>query len=133
MQKVTDILASNIDIADLPYIVQDISNLIGMPLALKLVEHYKNGNMWVPKHYGPDHVLCKIIGHEAAIKLINSYGGDHIEIPKCERALNIIRNTLIRQSDKSNYQIAKDFDLTPRHIFNIKKGFEIEEKQQSLF
>lgn len=132
--KFADILNSHVDTEMLPYIVQDISHLIGLHLTLKLVEHYKGTYMWVPKEYKPDHVLVKLVGHEPAIKLIKAYGGENVEIPKCLDALRFVRNAIIRQSDKSQAELAREHNLTIRQIRNITHGHDgVDDKQESLF
>lgn len=121
-----------IDEKILPFVVQDIANLIGLGLALKLVEHYKGTAMWIPSVYKPDHVLVKIISHEPTIKLINAYGGECLEIPKCDDAIRAVRNARIRQSDHSQAQLAREYNLTVRQIRNIQTGVE-DDRQEGLF
>ncbi len=133
--KTADILTLNINISILPKIVQEISRIIGLQHCLKLVDHYKGVRMWVPTEFRDDHVLCKIIGHEHAAKLIEQYGGDTIDIPKCDHALRTMRNATIIKSDKSQRQLAIEYDLTDRQIRNIQKeaALDFDERQDNLF
>jgi hypothetical protein len=137
MQKIkaADILTINIDIKILPYVVQDIANLIGLSATLSLVDHYKGRSMWIPAEFKPDHVLCKIIGPENAVKLIDQYHGETIEIPKCDHAIRVLRNQKIIDSDKSQSQLATEWNLTVRQIRNIQgiKNIGYDERQESLF
>lgn len=130
--KSCDILTFKIDEKILPYVVQDISNLIGLGLALKLVEHYKGTSMWVPSQFRPDYHLVYIIGHEAMIKLIEAYGGERLEIPKCDDAMRAVRNFRICESDKSQSQLAHEYNLTVRQIRNIQCDIE-DDRQEGLF
>lgn len=130
--KTADILTIKLDLKILPFIVQDIANLIGLPHALLLVDHYGGTSMWVPKEFKPDHVLAKIVGAESAIKLIEEYGGENIEITKCEAALRTLRNDMIRASDKSQSQLARQWQLTVRQIRNIQHGV-VDDRQERLF
>lgn len=137
MQKINtaDILTIKIDVKILPYVIQDIANLIGLGATLKLVDHYKGRSMWIPAEFKPDHVLCKIVGPEYAIKLIERYHGETIEIPKCDHAIRAVRNMQIVQSDKSQSQLATEWNLTVRQIRNIQNlsDYGFDERQESLF
>lgn len=131
--KTCDILIFKIDEKILPYVVQDISNLIGLGLALKLVEHYKGTSMWIPSQFRPDYHLVYIIGADAMIKLIEAYGGDRLEIPKCDDALRLVRNFKICESDKSQAQLAREYNLTVRQIRNIQCDMPEDDRQEDLF
>lgn len=131
--KTADILTINIDEKILPYVVQDIAHLIGLGAALKLVEHYKGTSMWVPGQFKPDHPLVKIIGHEAALKLIEAFPGENLEIPKCDDAVRAVRNGQIKLSDKSQSQLAREYNLTVRQIRNIQGDMPDDDRQVGLF
>lgn len=131
--KTADILTIKIDEKILPFIVQDLANIIGLADTLKLVDHYKGTSMWVPAEFKPDHILCKIIGAESFIKLTKSYGGEALEIPKCEDALRAVRNEKIRLSDKSQSQLAREWDVTVRWIRELQKNMDCDEVQENLF
>jgi len=131
--KTCDILTFKIDEKILPYIVQDISNLIGLGLALKLVEHYKGTSMWIPSQFRPDYHLVFLIGAEAMIKLIKAYGGERLDIPKCDDAMRAIRNFKICESDKCQSKLAHEYNLTVRQIRNIQCDMPEDDKQENLF
>lgn len=115
-----DILTLDLDVKILPYVVQDIANIIGLGDTLMLVDHFKGTNMWVPGEFKSDHLLCRIVDAESVHKLIKEYGSESLEIPKCEDALRAVRNEKIRLSNKSSSQLAREWNLTVRHIRNIK-------------
>jgi len=131
--KPVDILTIKIDEKILPYIIQDIANLIGLGAALKLVDAYKGTSMWIPSQFKPDYHLVYLIGHEAMIKLIDAYGGDRIEIPKCDDAIRAVRNFRICESDKSQSQLAHEYNLTVRQIRNIQGAMPEDDRQEDLF
>jgi hypothetical protein len=115
--------------------VQDIANIIGLADTLKIVDHFKGRSMWVPAEFKPTHPLALLLGAESAIKLIDEYHGDTIEIPKCDAAMRVVRNMLIIKSDKSQSQLATDWNLTVRQIRNIQnlENLGFDERQQGLF
>lgn len=131
--KTASVLNIAIDERLLPGIVREFADLIGLAATLKLVEHYPGIPMWVPVKWDCAHVLVKIIGHDAAMKLIENYGGESYPMPKCEEAIRFIRNTQIRASDKSQRQLAIEFRLTVRQIRNIQSGVEFDDGQDKLF
>lgn len=129
----SDKLTIYIDQKILPGIIQDIAALIGLAGALDLVDHHKGTLMWIPVEFKPDHVLVKIVGPEAALKLINEYGGERLEIPKCENAIRAVRDGEIKSSDKSQANLAREYNLTVRQIRNIQKNMPEDSKQEALF
>ncbi len=126
-------LTIHLDERLLPGIVREIAALIGLSATLKLVEHYPGIPMWVPVKYDPDHALVKIVGHEAASKLVDNYGGESYQIAKCEHAIRAVRNTRICNSDKSQRQLAIEHGLTIRQIRNIQSGVEFDDGQDDFF
>ena len=131
--KTADILTIQIDEKILPFIIQDIANLIGLGDTLKLVDAYKGTSMWVPAEFKPDHVLVKLIGEQSALKLIKRYAGESVEIPKCDGAMRGVRNTKITTSDKSQSALAREWNLTVRQIRNIQKDVRFDDGQDELF
>lgn len=120
----SEILDLEIDLTQLPFVVQDIANLIGLEDALKLIDRYKGTPMYVPMQVKTDGVILKLIGLNNTIKLIKQFGGETLDMPKCSAAIRTIRNNIIINSSLSVCEIAKKFDLTPRQIRNIKKQFK---------
>ena len=126
----------DIDVDDLPGILQDLVELVGLQVTLTLVEHYGGVRLYVPVKYDPEHVLAKQIGHQAALKLIEMYRGDRFDIPRAEKAMRAVRDWKIREQywgGKSQRQLAREYGLTDRQIRNILAGIEEEDLQESLF
>jgi len=126
--RTEDILNSNLRIEIFPFIVQDISHLIGIEGALKLVEKYQGTEMWVPEEYRPGHILEQLVGEIAFKKLIEKYGAENHEIPKCNVAIRSVRNKLIRESTMSQSDLARQWNLTIRQVRNIQNGSQHKSK-----
>lgn len=129
-------IAADIDVDDLPGILRDLVDLIGLTVTLRLVEHYGGVRLYVPVKYDPEHMLVKLLGAPAAQKLIEHYGGEeHFDVPKAERAIRAVRDRKIRAdyTHKSRRQLAREHRLTERQIGNIVSGVEIEDCQENLF
>lgn len=133
MVKTADYLTIKIDEKILPLVIQDLIHLIGWEATMTLVGHYKGTSMWVPSVYRPDHILVKLIGHEATIKLMTAYVGEQFEIPKCDGAMRTVRNFKICESDKSQAQLAREYNLTVRQIRNIQNDMPEDDRQEALF
>ncbi len=133
---ISDALIAEIDIEDLPGILRELVELMGLPATLKLVDHYGGVRLYVPVKYDSEHVLVRQIGAPAATILIEHYGGEeHFDIPKAERALRAVRDRRIRAeyAFKSRRRLAREYDLTERQIGNIVAGVEWDDGQESLF
>lgn len=118
-------------------ILQDIVGLIGLPLAMKLVEASGGVRLYVPKQeLEDDHYLVRLVGREAAEKLQTVYGGEqHFDIPKAEKALRAVRDDKIRYQrgcGLSVRSLALDNYLTERHIRTICGEME-DDRQVGLF
>jgi len=127
--RTEDILSSNLRIEIFPFIVQDIAHLIGIESALRLVERYQGTDMWVPDEYRPNHVLEQLVGETGFKKLIEKYGAESHEIPKCDAAIRTVRNKLIRESTRSQRDLGMEWKLTTRQIRNIQNGTQHKMKE----
>jgi len=92
--------------------------------------------MYVPKRFDPDHPIVKLLGHAAAAKLIEAYGGlEHFDLPKGEVAIKACRDRQLRADRAAGLTyatLALRYALTERQIRNIC-GPEEEDRQNSLF
>lgn len=123
MQKITtnELSRETVNIDSLPILIQDISEVIGIKAALKIVEYYQGGRLHVPRKVSPDHVLVKLIGMQKAESFIHVYQANALDIPKCDAAIRELRNRIIFKSKKTQSELAKAWSLTTRQIRNIKK------------
>ncbi len=133
LPKVEQIAKADIDMTLLPYVVQDIANIIGLELTLRIVRAYAGTWVWVPERFKPDWALVPLIGHAAAVKLVEKYHGEKLDMPKCEEALRLMRNRLIVESAKTQAELAREYNLTERQIRNIQLGATDDDRQGGLF
>lgn len=119
----------------LPPILRDITELIGLPATLALVRHAGGTRLYVPVRFDPDHPLVKVLGHAAAVALIERHRGEYIDLPKGEIAIKAARDQQIR-ADRHTYTQAQQairWGLTDRQIRSILGPAEKDEKQAGLF
>lgn len=120
----------------LPPSLRDIVALIGLPLAMKLVERHGGTRLFVPKlGVSHDHPLAHLLGHKAAKVLVENYGGEeHFDIPLALRALKAVRNTEIRAKRPytSASKLALEYRTTERNI-RLICGEITDDRQDNLF
>ena len=83
----------------LPEVIINISELIGYPTTLKLVQALGGIDFAMPLSDRTGHyqqMLVNAVGAEAASKLMKHYGGERIYIPNCHSAFAQLRNQEFR-------------------------------------
>lgn len=124
------------DIDLLPPSMQWLAKAIGLPAVLKLVKRHGGGApIYVPVRPHPDHALLHLIGAQAFAALVAEYGGDLLEIARCEKATRILIHRQIRRDkDSSQNDLAIRYEYTVRQIRNIQAGDEdVDDRQSGLF
>lgn len=125
-----------VDESLLPGILQEIAELIGLPEALKLADHYGGVRLYVPLTIPEGHVLAELVGMEAARKLSDRFGGmEHFDIPKARSVTVALRNRKIREAwpGLSQRQLALKYGLTERQVRVILSAEQPTETQLDLF
>lgn len=124
----------NVDL--LPYALQDLVALIGLPPTMLIVEKHGGTRLYIPKNeMADDHPLIKLIGREAAEILQRNYGGEpHMDIPLALRQMRAVRNAEIRakRQHTSSSKLARDYRTTERNI-RLICGEQEDDRQVGLF
>ena len=132
-----DEAVDNVDLGLLPGALREIAELIGLPAALTLSRVY--GGLYVPRRYDPEHPLVKLLGHQAAIRLIDNYGGlEHFDVPMAASVTRELRNRAIRRDrarGDSCSTLARRYQMTERTIWTIlaQSAAEDAPRQAALF
>ena len=123
------------DIDLLPPSMQWLAKTIGLPAVLKLVRRYGGGApIYIPVRVQPDHALLHLIGAQAFAALVSEYGGDLLEIARCEKAARVLLYRKIRgEKNATQNDLALRYGFTVRHIRVIQAGDETDDRQQSFF
>lgn len=127
---------SQINARYLPGLLRDIADLVGLSSTLDVVRAYGGTRLYIPKKFMPDHPLVKVAGHEAAAKIVEIYGGEHLDLPRGAVAIQAARHEQIRAeraSGMTHAKLAVKFGLTERQVRTICKGETPVNSQQSLF
>ncbi len=97
----------------LPETLEDIAEVIGRELALRLSEALPTAGarawrkmVYVPQVMRPDHPLVQILGPEAAERLRRSHTNMILEVPVCANIRRAYRKHVIRQLRGEGYSAA---------------------------
>lgn len=122
------------DLHLLPPNMQWVARIIGLPATIKLAKRHGGRFVYVPKQVSPEHPLCDLLGAPAFAALVTEYGGERLDVAKCDRAAQALRNQLIREKrrEASQADVAGQFGLTVRHVRNIE-GEVVDDRQIGLF
>lgn len=132
VERLTDL--AHADLHLLPPNMQWVARIIGLPATIKLAKAHGGRFVYVPKQVSLDHPLCHLIGAQACAALVAEYGGERLDVAKCDRAAQALRNQLIREKrrEASQSDVAGQFGLTVRRVRDIEKDI-VEDRQIGLF
>jgi hypothetical protein len=105
-----------------PGVLHEIVQMIGEEGTAALVAQYGGTRIYIPSTLKPEHPLCSLLGHKAAQKISDEFGGLSVEIPHCVGLQRERRNLLIvadRDAGMSQRQLTLKYRLSGRHIRNI--------------
>lgn len=88
-------------------LLNKIAEIAGDRAALILGRDKACETIYVPRHFGPSHWLCKLVGEEAARALASEFGGSKLEIPPALNGQNRKRQAAIAQMTDKGYSINK--------------------------
>lgn len=111
----------------LPATIKEMVGVIGLPATLSIVNERGGIRLSIPTKSQPQHWLHALIGPEALTALVNYYGGEEIDIPRCACVLQAIKEQHIVNAfanGHSNAQLARAFGYTERGIRKLRKRVE---------
>lgn len=115
----------------LPRTAQDIADVIGRDAALRLIGqlprcspsgHSEIVMLYVPKDLRPDHRLVRLIGWDAANRLVNAFGGEVLLPANCAGIYRGFRDRSIARLHGQGLPVkllAEWFDVSDRHVRNV--------------
>jgi Mor family transcriptional regulator len=115
------IAESDILISDLPPLVADFAETLGMKSAMLIVKHYSNKRLAIPLKRINPHML-EVLGEDLTSKLMFNYGGCQWMVPMCAKLTRKIRNSEILADSvagKTVLQLAEKYSLSYRQIGEI--------------
>lgn len=123
---------------DLPGVLSEIAELIGLPATERLVERWGGLQRYIPEHAPPGHWLRETVGAVAAARVCARFGRERLDIPKAQFAIRRAvweRIKQMRSAGASVSQISTECRLTERRVWQILREarIEAESRQQTLF
>ena len=112
----TDIL-----ISDLPPLIADFAETLGMEAAMLIVKHYSNKRLAIPLKRKNPHML-EVLGEDLTSKLMFNYGGCQWMVPLCAKLNRKARNAEIwadYKAGKTVLVLAEKYSLSYRQIGEI--------------
>ncbi len=113
---------ANICVSDLPDSIQHLIEIVGFDSALKVVQCYGGGAVYVPENPVPSHPLAEVMGYISFCKLVSVHAKEHLPIARCLKAITGVRNQQILGeflAGKSQRKLAYKYNLTERTINTI--------------
>lgn len=129
-------VAEAITVEELPASLRELVEVIGLPAALALVEHWGGIRLWVPVELRDDHPLIARLGRDAAERLVQHYAGETISVPRCAAALRRMRDRRIREryQHETAASLAREYGCTERWIwYVVSRAGEDNDPQAGLF
>lgn len=118
----------------LPESVREMVDIIGVSAVEKLVRKFGGGSFKLSDRSLYFDKLVEAIGKESAEKLLHYFGCDEIYIPRCEKALKILRNQRfyaawceLKEERKLSGRMAM-VELCPQFEITWRTGWEIVQK-----
>jgi Mor family transcriptional regulator len=119
-------IPEHIDTSLLPESIRDMTDIIGISAALRIVEERGGIRLYVPKIAQMTHWLSELIGYTALCALVEIYAGEEIEIPRCAAALKAMKDQEIANAQGSVTEIARRYGYTERGIRKIRRRVELQ-------
>lgn len=109
--------------------------LIGLPLALRLVDNFGGVPIYLPhpgrvKEHSP---VAQVIGHEAMQRLAAEWPMTHVMVPSGADYLRRQRNAALRADARqmSQPQLARKYDMALRTVERILAGVDEDEAAET--
>lgn len=123
----------------LPASLDEVVEVIGESLTLHLINAYGGTTQRLPaiRNATDDHEFAKVIGKDKLHQLINAIGASrYVYIPRCADGLRQKRDReIVKRFTESDTveQLAREYGLSDRQVWNILKKTEMDDGQTQLF
>lgn len=127
-------MSASVEVTHLPSSLQDVAETLGVPIVLKLIEHFGGAEIKFPKNPADDHPVCQALGKEDARRLCNFLSGSHIYVPHGRPRRSIRADVLALEAEgKQRREIARMLGVSQRHVRRASNGPVRDGNQPDLF
>lgn len=129
---------NDIELGMLPGSLAEVADAVGLSAALALVLHAGGTRVYVPEELDSTHRLVHWLGIEAAERLADLFGGETLDVPRCQAGARAVRDRRIREQRHAGTSIrdlALRYQLTERQVYTIiasQDGDQAQARQQTL-
>lgn len=106
----------------LPQSLAEVIDAVGMAPAMALVERAGGTRVYVPERIDGEHPLAQWMGLDAAQALVERFGTDTLDVPRCLAGMRMVRDRRIRAERRAGASIrdlALRYRLTMRQVYTI--------------
>jgi len=116
------------------YGIEDVSELVSVRAATRLVEAFPGTVLYIPKKITRDHELC-VIGMDDAYEISRGFGGCHLQVPMSILSREKRRLLICRLASEkiSRRQIALRAGCTERRVYQILEQQNAQDDRQPSF
>lgn len=120
-------------IAGLPVSLRDVAETLGLPIVLKLIEHFGGAEIKFPKWPAEDHPVLQTLGKEDGKALCDFLSGGFIYVPHAKARKSIRVDVLaLQEQGKERREIARLLGVSQRHVRRMANKSH-DTNQLSLF
>lgn len=106
----------------LPASLLQLADYCGDDVMWALWDSHGGGHLRIPLRYDAAHPLNARLGPVGFARLVDSFGGEILTIPRADAARRAVRDALIRQgraAGRTLFELARQYQLTERQITTI--------------
>lgn len=108
-----------------------ISEIIGIPATLRLVERYGGDGVYVPHHVDPESNFVQVAGLTAAEILVQHYAGEKVPIATLAGVRH--KKALIVEASGPAAEVARRFAVTARWVRMCRNSLLPDARQLDMF
>lgn len=122
---------------DLPRSLVDLAETLGLPVALRLIEHFGGTELRVPKRPPPDHPIIKALGESDGSAVCRFLGGQQLYVPRGGQGGRWRQANELADRGLTRAQIARILGVSQRHVRRLANGeprkIDQDDRQARLF
>lgn len=104
-------------VENLPVSLVDVAETLGLPIVVKLMEHFGGAEIKFPKRPADDHPVLLALGKADGRALCDFLSGGFIYVPHGRARRSILRDVLsLQEQGKERREIARLLGVSQRHV-----------------